>query len=150
MMQHIGSSFAGNYLLVLLFLRKDAIAPHQVRKSLSFVSAQDAPRGEAGMRSESDQMPSVLELMRLRAGMTSNWSTFCPELVFPGVSEMQHHMPLLQLEVMRFPSNLIIFRSQKNKLSVLLVASPSSAHHDAVLADNGPFLAGGVEEITAG
>ena len=147
-MQDIDSTFAGNYITPIMYLKGDACSPEQVRKSLSFVSAEDSPRGEAGFRTESDQVPSSFEMLRFRSGLTSNWTTFYSDIEFPSTCTVNYHIPAVQRNKARFPSVLLIFRQSKDKVG-LMVASPCRAVHEAVLTGSGPFLAGSATEVVA-
>ena len=120
-------------------MNKDAQSPHQIRKSLTFVSAENAPRGEAGFRTEYDHLPSSLEMLRFNAGLTTNWSTFYSDIEFPVACIVEHHSPVVQLSVARYPNVLLIYRQNKDKLGILITSS-CPAIHASIQSGGGPFL----------
>ena len=142
------TTLGGNYLTPLLYLNKDARTPLQIRKSLTFVSAENSPRGCSGFRSESDQLPSSRALLRHHSGLVTNWSTFYKDIEFPTPCVAEYHVPLFAgLAGGRFANLLIIFRSRKDKLSVLIY-SPSAVLYELIVAGEGPVLADTVKEIS--
>lgn len=150
--QEVTYSHCGNYLAPLLYLNSDAHSPLQIRKSLSYVSAEDSPRGQAGFRSQSDQAPSVPEKLRLHCGMSTNWATFYQDLVFPSSKEapsrVVHHTPLIELKTGRFPNMLLIFRQRQDQLAMLLVTQCPELQRSVMAGKAGPVLAGHVKEAT--
>lgn len=147
--QDIDASFAGNYITPLLFLGQDARSPLQVRQSLAYKCREAAPLGQAGFRSESDLLPTPAQQLRYHCGMCTNWATFYADIELPSACSVQHHTPIVQMSVARFPNVMIIFRPRTNALALLLTTTCPALQACVLGGGEGCFLADRVTEVTS-
>ena len=71
-------------------------------------------------------LPSTIDIIKFRAGLCTNWSTFYSDVLFDHKCELIRHIPVFVLGSGRFPNVMVVFRPKDGELACLIGTSVKS------------------------